>query len=168
MSSYTDNIPAPVKLVGGILATAGFIYIGVKTYRLIFPSGTTKANKEEANTNVDTVQSIDADIKKLSKIEKASWSEATFKAWANVLYTAMDGVGTDFAKIENVIGNMRNTTDVLTLIKIFGIRNRKTNNPFSSEASPLNLRSWLTEELSDSDLFKLNKKLASKSIVYRF
>ncbi len=166
--SFYKSLPIEYRAVGGILTLAGLSFIGFKVYRKIFPTGTDKANKEEANSNVDTVQSIDADIKRLSKIEKQSWTDATFKAWANVIYTAMDGVGTDFTKIENVIGNMRNTTDVLTLIKIFGIRNRKTGNPFSSEATPLNLRSWLTEELSDNEIFKLNKKLASKSIVYRF
>ena len=161
-------IPIEARIAGGVVIVGVSGFILFKAYRHFFPSGTDKADKEESKANADTVKSANDLLSRYIKLKKPTFSDTMFKGWCDVLYKAMDGVGTNFGTIKNVIGYMSSDTDIVKLIVTFGIRNRKTNNQVSSEASPLNLNSWFAEELSDNEIFELNKLLSKKMIGYRF
>jgi len=164
----SQQLPPIVKTVGTLAGIGAGIYFGRKLYKKIFPTGTEKADKEEKNANTETVTESKKYLDNLTKLKKPTYSDAIFKGWADVLYTAMDGVGTDFGAIVNVIKYMRSDTDVVKLVVTFGVRNKKTNNPFSSSSQALNLRAWFADELSNIEIGGLNKILAANKIAYRF
>lgn len=52
----------------------------------------------------------------------ASYAEGQYKEWADQLYIAMKGAGTDEDTINAIMAKMKNDTDVLLLIDAFGVR----------------------------------------------
>lgn len=90
--------------------------------------------------------------------QKQTYLDSQYNSYADVLYTAMDGLGTNFDAIMRVFGAMKNDLDVAKLISAFGIK------------EDYNLTEWLADDLSDwfGEPEKLNKLLASKGITYRF
>lgn len=155
------------NIVTGVGVVAG-LWGAYKIYRSLNPSGTTKADNEEKAANTALVQDNKKLLDKYVKIKKPTYPDSYYAGWKTVLYKAMDGLGSSVPVIKNIMGYMQSDTDVVKLIDTFGIMNRKSNNPFSSEAVPLALPAWLNEELDDTDLHVVNKILSDKRIGYRF
>lgn len=160
-----DNTIKNILIVSG---SAAALFLGYKGYKKLFPSGTDTADQEEKKANAESQKSSETLLTKYEKLKTPTYSNAMFTGWANSLYKSMDGVGTSYGAIINVMGYMQSDTDVLKLIVTFGVRNRKSNNPFSSEATPLTLPSWFAEELSDNEIANVNLILSKKRIGYRF
>lgn len=156
------------KTVVTVLGIGAGAFVLYKGYRMLNPSGTTKAENEEKAANTAVVQDNKKLLDRYVKLKKPTYPDSYYTGWKTVLYKAMDGIGSSVPVIKNVIGYMASDTDVLKLIDAFGIMNRKTNNPFSSEAVPLALPAWFNEELNDNELFEINKILSNKKIGYRF
>lgn len=157
-----------LKIGATVLGVGLGAFILYKGYRVLFPSGTTTADKTEATANTDFITKNKSILKQYEKIKKPTYPDAYYAGWKTALYKAMDRTGTNFDAIKNIMGYMMSDTDVVKLIDTFGIMNRKTNNPFSSEAVPLSLPAWFGEELSAGQTFDLNKILSAKKIGYRF
>ncbi len=51
-----------------------------------------------------------------------SYADVQYRQWADKLYVAMKGAGTDEDAIDNIMAQMRNDADVLKLVSAFGIR----------------------------------------------
>ena len=83
-------------------------------------------------------------------------NEATAKALADKLYEAMDGWGTDESAIFEVMNEMKSRSDVLMLIRTFGVRDGK------------NLVQWITSELNAKDRAQVNNILATNNVNYKF
>jgi len=79
-----------------------------------------------------------------------------YQNYANKLYTAMKGPGTDEATIYLVFNQMSNVDDIRQLVNAFGLQGDKT------------LQQWLLSDLSKSELARLNNILKAKSINYTF
>lgn len=90
-----------------------------------------------------------------TKYKKASFNQTQFLGFADKLYVAMKGIGTDFDAIEFVFKQLKSDTDIYKLIEAFGVRDGET------------LAQWLTGELSTNEQFKLNQ-ITSKYAAYRF
>jgi len=159
-----DSLKTPLTIVG---IGAG-LFIGYKAYKKLFPSGTDKADKNEAVANTDFITKNKNILSQYQKIKKQTYPDSMYAGWKTALYKAMDGVGTNTDAIKNIMGYMFSDTDVVKLIDTFGIMNRKTNNPFSSEAIPLALPGWFAEELSANEIFDINKILSKRNIGFRF
>lgn len=157
-----------VKTVGTVIGIGAGVFIGYKVYRKMFPSGTDSADKNEAAANTDFINKNKSILKAYEKIKKPTYSDNYYAGWKTALYKAMDGVGTNFDAIKNIMGFMQSDTDVVKLIDAFGIMNRKNNNPFSSDATPLALPGWFAEELNANQIFDINKILTNKKIGFRF
>lgn len=71
--------------------------------------------KKAAEKYVDEVRK-DIDFSKLTQ------SESVYVGWANQLYNAMKGVGTDSALIESIFQQIRSNDDLRYLIVKFGVR----------------------------------------------
>jgi len=108
-------------------------------------------------TKIDT----DKDIKEeIENGNPPSYSDAKYKEFANRIYTAMKGAGTDKKTIRDVFEQMNNITDVLKLVQAFGVRDNET------------LQQWLDGEVhwwKPGDIKKeINALLTKKGIFYKF
>ena len=85
-----------------------------------------------------------------------SISSSMMRQYADRLYTAMKGLGTDEDTIYDVFGNFSTTDEVLQLIKVFGTRDDMT------------LPQWIVDELTTKERKKLNTILTNKGVTYQF
>lgn len=88
--------------------------------------------------------------------EVPTLSNASYYTYANQIYNACKGFGTDEDAIYNVFGQMNNTADVYKLIQVFGTKDNKT------------LPMWMRSELNSWEIKRLNNILANKGINYAF
>jgi len=93
--------------------------------------------------------------KELMAGERLSYSESQYKAFADKLYVAMKGVGTDTNAVYSVFNAMNNKADVLKLVTTFGLRDGET------------LTEWMGGEWRLS-VAQINKTLSLKGIDYQF
>ena len=82
-------------------------------------------------------------------------TQMQLNTFASSLYAAMDGAGTDEDKIYNVFRAMGTRSDVLQLIKTFGVKDGET------------LTEWLYGDLSSKEIDKINSILANNNINYQ-
>ncbi len=101
--------------------------------------------KEEASAVEDEIKKSDVTL-----------SKAQLYAYANKLYSAMEGWGTDEDQIHSVFGALMTTSDLYSLISTFGTKDGKT------------LPAWISDELNEKEINKINATLASKNIDYHF
>lgn len=102
--------------------------------------------------NTDLANLLDEEI----TTENITITQQQLNSYASKLYKAMDGWGTDEQQIFDVFRQMQTRSDVLQLIKTFGVKDHKT------------LQEWLFDELSTSDLDKINQILSNNAIDYKF
>ena len=85
-----------------------------------------------------------------------SYSISEFTSMANQLFNAMDGAGTNEDIIFSVFNKIQTKDDYNQLIKSFGVRSSTSwTSSFSGD-----LLAWLSDELSSSDVKKLNNILS--------
>lgn len=97
-------------------------------------------------------KTLDSEIAK----EAVTLTPADAELYAQRLYTAMKGMGTDEDAIYSVFLNLKTKGDVLYLIQVFGVKDHET------------LVQWITSELNSKERTKLNSILANKNIDYTF
>lgn len=129
--------------------------------------------KKIAAGKPDNQNLIDNSQTELTVLQQAgevpNYTQTQFDGWADSLYKAMEGWGTDPEAIGNVFNYMRNKADVLKLIKTFGVREYQDDGIWGINTKQMNLNEWLTTELSASDLNDyVNSKLKTQSINYTF
>lgn len=101
--------------------------------------------------------------------EVANYTATQYNGWADNLKEAMNGMGTDEEAITNVFKYMQNKTDVLRLIKAFGIKEYTDDKLFIFNVKPLNLQEWISAELDQEEKDEyINNVLKSKNINYIF
>lgn len=126
----------------GLLALVVIVLLFIK-YRSKF---------KDLITNAKLVNSLETEI----KTDDITFTQTQFNAFASTLYAAMDGAGTDEEKIYNVFRQMQSRSDVLQLIKVFGVKDGET------------LTEWINYDLSASEIDKINTILATNDINYSF
>ncbi len=102
--------------------------------------------------NRELAESLDEEINQ----NDISLTQMQFNTYASSLYAAMDGPGTDEDKIYNVFRAMGTRSDVLQLIKTFGVKDGET------------LTEWMYGDLSSKEIDKINTILANNNINYQF
>ena len=117
-----------------------FKYKNIKN--LILDKAANQKLIDEANTTI--------------KVEDISITQDQFHTYAQKLYKAMKGAGTDEKAIYEVFEAMNSRSDVQQLIKTFGVKDGE------------NLAEWLYDDLSAGDIEHINAILATKSINYQF
>ena len=102
--------------------------------------------------NKAVLNELDKDI----NVSKLSYQLSYYGIWANDLFTAMEGVGTDEDAIYDIFKKMQTKDDVLQLITAFGVEDEET------------LTQWIASELSTDERDTLNRLLSGKNINYQF
>lgn len=86
--------------------------------------------------------------------------KTNYTLYANQLYTAMNGVGTDEKTIYRVLGQLQSADDWYQLVKAFGTK--KASSWLSSFEGTL--YDWLSDELNAKEMKKVNGILANIGI----
>ena len=81
-----------------------------------------------------------------------SYGAQQYLNFAESLFTAMDGVGTDETSIKRVMEQMKTYDDVLALIQAYGKRKWSKWELWDINPKPLTLAEALTSELSSSEI----------------
>ncbi|MDR3047608.1 MAG: hypothetical protein LBU51_08380 [Bacteroidales bacterium] len=108
---------------------------------------------EEIKNSMDANRALEEEVSATG--EKMSFSESQYRNYAQRLYNAMNGIGSNNDAIYSVFNEMRNTADVLKLVSVFGTRDGQQ------------LSEWLYSEWFLS-ITKINKILTDKGIAYQF
>jgi hypothetical protein len=154
-----NNLPQWSKGVIAVVVVGGIGLIGYRIYKGL-SEAVNISESEKALLDVNN------DIKKST--EKPSYNGSQYRAFADSLFEAMSGMGTDEEEIFNVFRQMKNTLDVLLLTKAFDIRDYTDDKFIIFNIKAMNLNQWLSAELSTSNKKELNKILSSKGIKYTF
>lgn len=85
-----------------------------------------------------------------------SFTDAQYAQMATKLNAAMARWGTDEQAIYDVFTQLKTRSDLMKLISIFGIKKNKT------------LMEWIVDELTNSELLKVNNILIMKNINFTF
>lgn len=85
---------------------------------------------------------------------KYTYGAQQYSDWAQLLFDAMDGMGTNENAIRNVLKNMRTYEDVLALIDAYGRRSLTYEIDFIGifSTKPMTLAQSFKDELSDADI----------------
>lgn len=145
-----------------IAIVVGALIGGYILYKLFKGVQAQKGNLSEvqqAYTELDSLNSNPATGQKITKYQA--------EQMANVIFTAIDGWGTDENAIAKVFSRMSNNADFLAVSKAFGIR-KISSGAWNPEPD---YKATMTEalhiDLSDSEKEMLNKILIKKKIKYR-
>lgn len=149
----------------GVIAIAVVGGIGFLVYKITKAPGKLK----EGSGNRQEDKAVNKDLDNLITSGKGpTLSKTQITQFANQLQSAMEGYGTDNAKILSIFNNVKNDADVLAIISAFGIRkiSSGTWNPEPNFEGTLG--GALVNEQSSSELAKLNAILSKKGIKHRF
>lgn len=161
---YYKDLPPWAKgivVVGGAFA---LFMVGKKLYGLAFPSAEEKRDKELLN-------SIDKEIYRLQKVQKATFPDSTYITLANTIYNGMKyAVGDDYGSVQDSLKKMKNDLDVAKLIKAFG---KRTSYNFGIPMGDYDLLTFVRKELGNEyggltayRVNDINKDWAAKKITY--
>lgn len=166
MTTTTTNIWSQLPLIakGVIILGGGFLaYRVVKNLieKTKLDPTTRDSSQEQEGWNQSFI--IDANV------AKPSLTNTQLKSFANTIFRAMDGYGTDEDAIVAVFKNIKNNADFSGLNTAWGKREISSGrfNP-SPNLKNATLAEAMTDELSRYWLDLINKDLSKKNIKYQF
>jgi len=155
--------PLPPLAKGAIVLGGAFLgYKGGKALWKKLNPGDQEQEAAAAQTEAERILKANANLP-ADQRTLASYSPAQMKTFANTLYSAMDGVGTDEAAVLGVFKQLNNDLDLLYLIDAFGTR---TGSSWLATGTASGLSDWLQ---SDGLTAPVNAMLNTKAkITFRF
>ncbi len=94
--------------------------------------------------------------------QKKSFSPSQYEAFANQLFYALDGGGTDEPAIFNVFSQMKNDLDVIELERVFGFR---ASEKWYNTSDKYSLGEWLRSDMEQDEMDQyVNAPLREKGI----
>ncbi len=106
----------------------------------------------DKKANQDLIDQVNEEL----NAENISLTQLQLQAIVSKLVSAMDGWGTNEKKIYAAFEELNSRSDVLQLIKTFGVKDGQ------------NLNEWLHDDLNATEIAHINEILASKNINYKF
>lgn len=122
---------------------------------------------EPTPVNENLLNSANTELNQLAQSgETTHYTQTQLDSFADKLFMAMDGQGTDEDAVKEVFEYMQNKADVLELIKAFGIRDYEDE---LFVVYPYNLTQWLNADMDKADVKEyVNDILKSKNIKHSF
>jgi hypothetical protein len=119
------------------------------------------------------------DLKALAaKGIKPTMYDSQYYVLSDGLVQAMTGCGTDEGMVYNIFSQLRNDADILKLVIAFGVRFYQPcvwTSPISyaiwqvnDKAYGGNLATWLSYDLTDSEVSKVNSIMTANGLSYQF
>ncbi len=162
IKSNVSGLPQWAKGVIAIAVVGGVGIVIYSIYKKIQSQRDEKGNKQE---NIQAKNELD----NLIKIGiKPTYSESQYSSYANTLWSAMNGYGTDEDIIMRVFANLKNDADFVSLSAAYGTRTISSGlgNPEPNYRGTLSCA--LASELSNSKIKDINKSMSKKGIKYKF
>ncbi len=131
---------------------AVIIIMIVIALRFLYPQLQKFWNQIKKQAEQKTVE----EIENLVDTKKLSYPLAKYQLFADSLFTAMDGLGTNLEAVGNVFNQINNINDLYQLIATFGVKKDE------------NLPQWIQGDLSWIEIRGLNLRLTEKGINYQF
>ena len=100
--------------------------------------------------------------------KKRSFPASQYSAFAEKAFSALYGAGTDSAAMFDIMQQMKTRDDVLSLVDAFGQRKSQEAWFGMAGGQMLTLPQWISEDMSASEIAKINNILSGKNINYRF
>lgn len=164
--SYMNLPPATRGLVTLVGLGVG-IFVVYKIYQSVSGTLSGEVTQQQAGAREDKGWATEADTLNQNPATRSTISKAQAQSFAQSLFTAMDGYGTDEDAIIGVFKNLKNDADFAMVSNAYGIREVSSGawNPEPNYKGSLS--GALTSELSQSWKDEINKILAGKKIKYR-
>jgi hypothetical protein len=151
-----QGLPPWAKGVISIGILAGGAYL---IYKIVSKFGSEE--RRESRQNLDIKTELDKETKKFP----LTYAKSQYSTFADTIDTAGFDLGTDEDAIYSVFYKLKNNSDYLALLSAWG-KPTRTVYEFGIGYS-MTLPQFLRKEMSDSEVSKVNKILASKKITYR-
>ena len=155
------NLDPRIRLGVQVVGFAVGIYL---VYRLI--KGVNKFQEDIPFQSEE--QSTANELAKLNKnpYTRQKLTESQAKSYANKLFQAMDGLGTDEQSIYSVFYKLQNDADFLAIQNAFGTKTISSGSYFVSDVRGT-MVPCLSSELDIDELKRVNDILSKKNIKYR-
>jgi len=160
--STFNQLPGWAKGVVVVAGTGAALFIGWQIYSAV------KGRMAHAGDFAEKADVKDELGSLKTKGIKPSFSDSQYSAWANQLFTAMNGYTSDEAAVYRVFVNMKNNADVLKLIDAYGIRTLSSGNWNPAPDFKGTLSGALSEEFDTKEIAALNDILAKRKITIKF
>ena len=157
-----SNLPMWSKGVIGVLIAGGGAFALFKIYQYFGKLKEQQGQQAELDTTKDQIKTLTATGK------KATLTKPQIDQIANKLQTAFNGYGTDYDAIVNILVQIKNDIDLLSVRSAYGIRKISSGTFNFATNFEGTLDQTMIEELNSSDIQKINLILASKGIMNRF
>lgn len=164
--SYMNLPPATRGLITVVGVGVG-LYIVYKIYQSISGTLSGEVTQQQAGTREDKGWAAEADRLNQNPATRSTITKAQAQSYAQSIFTAMDGYGTDEEAILGVFKNIKNDADFAMISNAYGVREVSSGawNPEPNYKGTMS--GALTSELSQSWKDDINKVLAGKKITYR-
>lgn len=154
MKDFIKWFDSPAKIIGGIIV---LIVLGIVLKRL-FNSLAEKVDLVTTTTQGKTeVESL------IAGGMLPTYSDTEYESFADMLFIAFDGNGTDDSAVEDVFSKMENKVDVLKLILAYGT---KVLESWGMDEDPKNLPMTMVSE--GVDIEEINSLFMLKGVDYTF
>lgn len=165
---YYERQPPAVK----IIVVAGLGLLGYSIYRSI------KRDQDERRA-LEAARAAATELAGLANQGVyPSYNDSQFYVFVDTLMQAMTGCGTDEAMIYQVFRQIKNEADIRRLIQLFGIQYYQpcvwtswlsyTIWQFNDKAYGGDLGTWLSYDLSQSEINNINSILKGNGVSFQF
>jgi hypothetical protein len=164
MSAATtfNNLPGWAKGAIAVSATAATFYTMYLIYTKIKAiNAKAKSQKEVGDVTSDLNSEIQSG-------KKPTLTASQISGIANELFTAMDGYGTSYEGVLKAIVKVNNQTDLLSVIKSYGVREISSGKYNPEPNFTGTLGQALANELASDERQAVNLMLARKGISHKF
>ena len=152
------NLDPRIRLLVQITGLVVGIYVVLKVIKK-----TKQVTQDKPNTNELQATAMDLETLNKNPYTRQKISNSQALAYANKIYTCMNGKGTYENELIATFYNLKNTADFLAVDKAYGIRTIYSKTYFVDDFRG-NMTAGITDELDIEDIKKINSILAKKGI----
>ena len=152
------NLDPRIRLLVQITGLVVGIYVVLKVIKK-----TKQVTQDKPNTNELQATAMDLETLNKNPYTRQKISNSQALAYANKIYTCMNGKGTYENELIATFYNLNNTADFLAVNKAYGIRTIYSKTYFVDDFRG-NMTAGITDELDIEDIKKINSILAKKGI----
>jgi hypothetical protein len=167
---YYNGLPQWAR---GIVVVGGLVvgYLAVSAViKKINKSKTDALAQQEISTASGDLNSV------IAGGTNPTLNNSQLEAMSSAIIEASNGCGTDNNMIFNTFSKIKNDADILSFIKVFGLR-KKTRCPFTADTmesfwsnytTPMSLSAMVNSELDTTEIQKINDGFLAKAMKYQF